>query len=399
MDKNLTTEAYNESLNLLRDISTIKGFIASKEDRFNYKRIWARDGVIAGLATLMSNEKDLINTFEKTLITLKKYQHRTGRIASNITYDGKKISYGTTVGRIDTTLWYVIGVCQLALKTKNKKLFKKFEKSVEMAIFYLECIELNDRGLIYVPRGGDWADEYINHGYVLFDEILYLVALKSYAKALKLIGKKNEYPNKKASHLKKLIRVNYIPEKKNKASKHVYNGLIFNESLKVKRKHFPISYITNHSVSARIDNFANGLLLMTGILDKKESRALQKEIIKKFIDSKHSIIPAFYPVIKRKDEHWTELKANFLYQLKNNPHEFHNGGRWPLIHGFFLATLDNAGGQLYKFAETLKQNKYTFHEYYRGDNNKPKGTKYLSFSAASYIIAYQSITKNKKLFI
>jgi hypothetical protein len=32
--------------------------------------------------------------------------------------------------------------------------------------------EFNNKGLLYVPLSGNWADEYITDGYVLYDQLL-----------------------------------------------------------------------------------------------------------------------------------------------------------------------------------------------------------------------------------
>ena len=39
----------------------------------------------------------------------------------------------------------------------------------------LDSWEFNNRGFVYVPRSGDWADEYILEGYVLYDQLLRLM--------------------------------------------------------------------------------------------------------------------------------------------------------------------------------------------------------------------------------
>ncbi|NUR33686.1 MAG: fructofuranosidase/invertase, partial [Gemmatimonadaceae bacterium] len=41
----------------------------------------------------------------------------------------------------------------------------------------LEGLEYNGRHLLYVPVGGDWADEYVYEGYVLHDQVLRAWAL------------------------------------------------------------------------------------------------------------------------------------------------------------------------------------------------------------------------------
>jgi len=353
-------ETYKESIKLLNRLVTDEGFTASADRVQNYKRIWSRDGVVVGLASLLDENKNLINHFKKTLNTLKKYQDDTGRIPSNVSLNEKGyISYGTTVGRVDATIWYIIGVTQLALKTKDKTFLNKYKKSVDKALFYLKCLELNGKGLIYIPQGGDWADEYINHGYVLFDQVLYYLALDGYYKITK-----DKKVLKKVKLLKNLILINYLPKKENLDSPYVYNKLLFEKSLSSCKLSLPMPYFTSHSTSCGVANFANSVLLLSDILEDKEEKKIKEYIKSVFLDGKFAILPAFYPVIKRKDQNWVELENNFLFNFKNNPYEYQNGGLWPWINGFFLSTLgkkDKDGIKyLEQFAKILKKDGYYF---------------------------------------
>ena len=62
--------SYHKAIALLLQVSTKNGFLASAENTSNYQRVWARDGVICGLAALASADEKLIATFKKTLETL-----------------------------------------------------------------------------------------------------------------------------------------------------------------------------------------------------------------------------------------------------------------------------------------------------------------------------------------
>ena len=42
----------------------------------------------------------------------------------------------------------------------------------------MDAWEFNGKHLLYVPQSGDWADEYIQHGYILFDQLLRVWALR-----------------------------------------------------------------------------------------------------------------------------------------------------------------------------------------------------------------------------
>ena len=94
---------------LLHECSTSKGFVAAVSPRTNYRRVWARDGCVCGLAALADEDPDLLDTFEATLRTLASHQGPCGQIPSNVGLDGE-VSYGGPVGRVDATIWFVLGV-------------------------------------------------------------------------------------------------------------------------------------------------------------------------------------------------------------------------------------------------------------------------------------------------
>lgn len=388
-------EAYQKSIDLLYELVTKVGFLASKENVENYERIWSRDGIIAGIASLLIEDAKLIIVFKKTLDTLREHQDETGRIPSNVTPQQGHVSYGTTVGRIDATIWYIIGVIAVAKFTNNASFFEERKQSVDDALFYLRCLELNGRGLLYVPQGGDWADEYINHGYVLFDEVLYYFALSAYAAITneqKTIVKKN--------HLRDLILINYFPSKENIQNPLVYNRALYEYSITQHTSPLPASYFTNHSIRFNTDTFATSLLLLSNIIEPEQRDAIRTYMNTNVVHDAFPILPAFHPVITPKDPEWDHLNLNFLYEFRNKPNQYHNGGLWPLVHGFFLSSLTQEDGltQLDAFANVLARDGYIFPEYYHGITFEAMGTTSLGFSAASYLIAYESIVNNKNIY-
>jgi len=396
MDKTmLLAGTYEKSLELLHRLITPQGFTASVNNVTNYKRVWSRDGVVATLAALAAKDVELIMAGRQTLATLRKHQDHTGRIPSNVALDEKKVSYGTNVGRVDATIWYVLGVCQVALQTKDKAFFAEHAAAVERALGYLDCLELNGRGLLYVPHSGDWADEYVNHGYVLFDQILRYVALQSCYKVTK-----DKQVKKQVQQLGESIVVNYFPKRANMGHKAVYHRPLFERSLQHYKPPFPLAYFTTTTARDHVDMFATSLLLLSGLLDERAERAIYRAVEKQFL-SHHPLVPAFHPVIMRGSEQWQHLRQNYLFTFKNKPHEYHNGGLWPLVHGFFLATMAKpssparASQYLTAFAMTLEKDKYCFPEFYNGKTLRAGGTTELGFSAAAYVLAHHAIIEGK----
>ena len=119
------------------------------------------------------------------------------------------------------------------------------------------------------------------------------------------------------------------------------------------------------------------------------------------------LLPAFHPVITPKDEKWHDLQMTFSYTFKNAPYEFHNGGLWPLVTGFYSASLFNRGepelARQYAdgihAANQLEMNgtEWSFPEYLHGQQYTPGGTSLMGWSAAAAVIAEQ-FARGKLLF-
>ena len=397
-------KTYEKAMQVLRENSKPKGFVATNTKKDNYQRVWSRDGIIQGLAAIMSGDNKLIETLKENLFTLKKYQDKTGRIASNIDTKKKKVSYGTLVGKVDATLWYIIGAGQYYKKAGNKQFLKKFESSLDKAVFYLESVELNGKGLLYIPTGGDWADEYITHGYVLFDQLLYLQALKEYNHIKKKLKKNPKEIEPKIKKLQKQIETNFFPSKEKINKKEVYNKGLYEKIFKKYNKKYPLMYFSSDGFADYLDGFANSLVLILNLNGEEYRENIINLLNKQKKKQKIKILPAFWPPIKRMHYHWKVLKMNSLFGFRNKPHHYHNGGLWPLVTGFYIAGLMEQGKKqearkmLIGFAKEMEKDNFWFHEYFDSKRYKPRGIKKLGFSAAGFAIAYLAVIKNKKVF-
>jgi len=393
---------FNEAKKILKRCCSKDGFLASSVNEDNYKRVFSRDGIIIGLSTLLLNDKELINMFKTTLVTLAKYQNKNGAIPSNVDVENKKVSFGRNVGRVDATLWFVIGAGQYIKNTKDKEFAKKHIRIIRKCMSILKSWEFNDKGFIYVPQGGDWADEYINEGYVLYDQLLYYQALREYCFCENFLKKDICNFKETVKFMKNSIKVNFWPEEKDLMSKYVYHNSLFNNLLNRKDDEFFISSFTPGSYVNRFDCFGNSLAILFGLALNSRSKRLIKYIEELYKEKK--LIPAFYPVITKKDFEWKLLQSNYNFRFKNEPNQFHNGGIWPLTNGFLIASLVKhrkkslAKKMLDELSKIISENDYEFNEFFDGKTLKPKGVKYLGFNAAAYIIAYKAVKEKKILF-
>ena len=382
--------AYHKAIELLHDVATPNGFLASAENTSNYKRVWARDGVICGLAALASGDKKLIETFKNTLETLAKNQHKNGTIPSNvlIAEENSEVSYGGLAGRVDAVTWFIIGVCQYGFATNDSAFVAKHKYHIEKCLSLLEAWEFNNKHFLYVPLSGNWADEYITDGYVLYDQLLRIWALKSYNHFAQ-----EESLSIKIQQITTQIELNFTPN----VPGEKYHEKAFDE---IKIHNFMPCSFSPSGYKIPFDAFANSLALFLNI----GSNDFQNNIVNysKALASETQLglLPAFWPPIFEKDEHWNLLKNNCKYEFRNFPYEFHNGGSWTMVNGFYgLALLakaekEQATSILENINKANARDDFSFYENFNTQTQVPNGVAFCAWSAAATVLLHQSLHTN-----
>jgi len=400
-------EGYEQALALLRACTTVDGFVASPTENHNYRRVWGRDGAILSLAALLSGDHELAETARKTFETLAAHQGPHGEIPSNVDTVSERISYGGTTGRVDADLWFIIGCGEYWRMSGDDAFLEKLLPTIEKVRFLLGAWEFNNRGLLYIPLTGDWADEYLHNGYVLYDQLLYLQAQRSLSHMHAAVhGSDDHLLNEKISRLRHLIRANYwfygdTPD-------DVYHQVLYQKGLQAAAhcagSHWMASFSPS-GYSYRFDAFANVLASLFGVADDSQCSKIDEFISGELVNDELALLPAFYPVIKPVDEDWEELQMMFSYTFKNKPYEFHNGGLWPMVTGFYVADLARrrqtrkARKYLQAIhqanAMTMEGEAWGFPEFVHGEKLTPGGTRHQGWSAAGAVIGHHALDEQQ----
>ena len=385
--------SYHKAIALLHEVSTDNGFLASAENTSNYQRVWARDGVICGLAALASADEKLIATFKSTLETLANNQHKIGTIPSNVllSNENNEVSYGGLAGRIDAVTWFIIGICQYAKLQNQPEFVQKYQTHIEKALQLLNAWEFNNKDLVYVPLSGNWADEYITDGYVLYDQLLRIWALKSYNHFAK-----SEIISQKIQDITNQVETNFLPNsKEEKYHERAYNEVNFQDYL-------PCSFSPS-GYKTQFDAFANALVVLLDVGNEETQTKILNHTSKVAGETKLGLVPAFWPPVFPEDEHWNLLKNNCKYEFRNFPYEFHNGGSWSMVNGFVgLAFLSKnltieATTLLEKINAANAVADYSFYENFNTNTQAPNGVAFCAWSAAACVLLEQSLHHNFKL--
>ena len=150
----LTVPHYSDAVTLLRTLSGPHGIHASQASTANYRAIFSRDGVMAGIAGLLLGDEGITTGLVRTLEGLRDTQGAEGQVASNFELrEGQPphVSFGSLAPRIDGATWYLLGVALAARRGAIDP--DDFKLSVRAAVRVLDALEYNGRHLLWIPTG------------------------------------------------------------------------------------------------------------------------------------------------------------------------------------------------------------------------------------------------------
>lgn len=372
----------------LHKACTSTGIMAALEAGENYDRLWTRDAVMAGVAGCLHRDHTIMEGLGRTIDHLTAGQGAQGQIPSNLSMDGHgnitQISFGTLAPRLDCLSWFIIGAALVEKFQLSKNQTGITEAAVIRAIDLLEALEYNGKGLIYLPLGGNWADEYLVHGYTLSDQLLR-------ARALQMAGDTWGKPSwtNKANAIHEKVAANF--------------WIVDNDPAMA----YWVCSTNPAGYNPRFDLMGNALAISAG-LGGEPRIAKVLNFVEHLMENnlKRRLLPAFWPIIYPGDADWERLKNYCLYRFKNEPGHYHNGGIWPMLLGWFglaaqkVGRPEFAGYFLDELATLLyhHQEGYSMWEYFSSITFHPGGVKKLSYTATG-ILLLEAVIKDRKIDI
>lgn len=387
-------DAYRESIDLLERATTDSGILASLEDIANYRRIWCRDGIICGLAGALTGRERLVEGLASTLETLAQAQGPDGQIPSNVRIeDGEiaDISYGGVCGRVDTLGWFTIGAVHHAELSGDDALANSLQPVMERALALFRTWEYNRRGLVYVPQGGDWADEFILRGYVLNVQLLRLWALRCYSRMFDDPETRDE-----AASLEKRIERNFWPTPA-EDPEDAYHPWAYRRFVgEYGEPDYWLPGLAPSGYTTMFDGWSNAIAVALELGSEDQRNSILDHGLRVAADRSFELVPAFWPPIRPGDARWTELRNNFRDTFSNEPGRYHNGGLWPVANGWWGVALRAMGrdDEAQKFLERIYEvnrprdgvAESTFPEYLDASDGTPGGVTPCTWSAAGAVL-------------
>jgi hypothetical protein len=323
---------------------------------------------MAGVAGLLTRDAEVTAGLVRTLERLRDLQGAEGQVASNFEApDGggaARVSFGAVVPRLDAPTWYLVGI---ALAARARAIDPAaFADSARRTVRLLDALEYNGRHLVYTPAGGNWADEYLTEGYTLYDQALRAWSLRMLA----AVYREPAWGDKAAAVGARVAEA-FWPAGSD-------------------ARGYPVASFTPLGARETFDLAGCALLALSGTAPALGDAALDW-IAGRFL-LRDALPPAFHPVVAEGDPEWAALRGYHLFAFRNRPHEYHNGGVWPVWLGWLALALARAGraADLARLRQRVAvaldaAPAFAFEEYLHGVTYAPGGTPRMAYSATGLL--------------
>ncbi|TLD42134.1 MAG: hypothetical protein JETT_1614 [Candidatus Jettenia ecosi] len=389
-EENLIQECYSRSLQLLKGNSTSAGIIACAKSRKavdrSYASIFGRDAAICSLGMIASKDPELVHNAKLSILTLAQYQAPNGQIPKYVKPELKEVDFWYS-GCIDATLWWLIAVNFYARTFPEERFTEQLRTTIDHALNWLFCQEHQGLFLLQQNEASDWADIMPRSGFVLYSNTLWYHVKKLYkistADKTRQYFKTVFFPFDKAvpEHRRARILTHYIRNK-------------------TKRSDFYLSFVNFSFWGEEIDVFGNILSAIFGLAYASKASRIADTILSLKAHRPYPIRVVHTPIQEK-----SQLWRSYMQRHKQNlPYQYHNGGIWPFVGGFWIILLMKLGrkglawSELGCLAGANKINNWEFNEWFHGKTGEPMGMAGQSWNAAMFMLAFHTLQDTIQLW-
>jgi glycogen debranching enzyme len=344
-----------------------------------YDAVFARDAGLCVLAMARSRDPDLIQGARASLETLARHQADNGQIPKFVRLREREADFWY-VGCIDATLWWLIAARHYVQLTGDHAFERSHAAAMERGLHWLRCQEHPKLGLVAQNEAADWADIMPRSGYVLYSNALWY-------------------------YVKRLYR---LPGERE--TRHHFNHLFFPFSgelpeyrrlrllghfvrRKAQNRELYLSFVNFSFWGEEGDVLGNLLALLLGLASESRARGILRVLERNEVERPVPVRVTLSPI-----EPGTPLWRAYMGRHRQNlAYQYHNGGCWPFVGGFWVMGLAALGEKvkaraaLARLAQTNAAGGWAFYEWFHGRTGEPMGMRGQSWSAAAFLLAHASL--------
>jgi hypothetical protein len=344
---------------------------------WGYPEPYTRDLLISGLGVLACGDQRLTAVLRRVLETLAKNQSRLGQIPVLVHNPHELNSSDST-----PLFLFAVGLFRKATGEVNF-----LDDAVKRAMTWMQYQSPGAEVMVAQLPTSDWRDEQWIFGYGLYVNTMvysYLLLHNQTERASRIRGELNRYT----------ISGEVRP-------KRVHKGLA------PRQKPYYAAWVYKVLGDEHFDLLGNSLAILSGLASSSRAKRMVSWIERECQRMRDQgqlaldLPPNYFPYIQPEDRDWHPRYAQF-----NLPGEYHNGGIWPFICGFYVASIVATGKislaekKLLALTEIVRPSReakvnFGFNEWFRAQDGTPRGQDWQSWSAGMYLYAATSVEQRQ----
>jgi glycogen debranching enzyme len=388
-NQSLLDSCHSKSIELLKRNLAPAGILAaspsSRAAKRGYTAIFGRDAAVCAIGMAVSGDKSLERAAAAGLHTLAEHQAPNGQIAKFVDLQRQEADFWY-LGCIDSTLWWLIAL-EFLDRRRPSGLRRQYAKRIKLAIQWLLAQEHQRFFLLQQNEASDWADIMPRSGFVLYTNTLWYFVKRLYG---------IEHAEETHENFNGLFHPFSAGIAEYRRAR-LLNDYVLQRG---RNRDLYLSFVNFSFFGEEGDVFGNVLAVLLGLADARASMRTLDALTKAQVNHPYPVRAVTRP-IKQNSSLWRHYMArhrqNFVWQ-------YHNGGIWPMVGGFWIAALVAAGRveqakvELVKLARVCALRNWAFTEWLHGKTLAPRGMPGQSWNAASFLMAEHMVSTDATLF-
>ncbi len=389
-DKSLLDECRRRAVELLRRNLTPAGVLAASPGKRaaerGYTSIFGRDAAVCALGMAVSGDPVLERAAVRGLETVARHQAPNGQLPKFVDHARREADFWY-LGCIDSTLWWLIAAAYLDDRGLPRGLLARERPRVKLALQWLLCQEHQRFHLLQQNEASDWADIMPRSGFVLYTNALWYRVKRLYglrnaaATRANLNGLLHPFSSELADYRRARLLTEYV--RRTARNRDLY-----------------LSFVNFGFFGEEGDVLGNVLAVLTGAADKRAAKRTLAALLAARVDEPYPVRAVVEP-IPRSSPLW---RAYMARHRQNFAWQYHNGGIWPMVGGFWIAALLRAGyrrearAALVRLARGCALGEWSFNEWLHGRTAAPRGMPGQSWNAAAFLLAEHLVRGGRSPF-
>jgi hypothetical protein len=384
----LIESCHRRSVELLKRNLSPAGILAATPSpharRRGYTSIFGRDAAVCAIGMALSDDRVLEREAATGLETLARHQAPNGQIPKFVDVRAREADFWY-LGCIDSTLWWLIAIAFLDAQerpARGASLGKRHAGGIAKAIQWLLAQEHQRFFLLQQNEASDWADIMPRSGFVLYTNALWYCV-----KGLYGIG----HAERTRSNFNALFHPFSAKLAEYRRARLLSDYIL----RRARNRALYMSFVNFSFFGEEGDVFGNVLAVLLGLAGGRARARTLGSLTEQAVSDPYPVRVVTHPLTQRSllwRPYMERHRQNYAWQ-------YHNGGIWPMVGGFWIAALAECGrhsqarAELLKLARACALGNWAFAEWLHGRTLAPRGMPGQSWNAAGFLIAQNAVLR------